>query len=160
MDDRARLKAAYDYLIYGNLIHNDEYFYHPNLNEYIMLYLIFEDSVVNSEATLLLALEEGVCDHFASLYTVMALRMGYPAEKENGRYINRDGSKHGHAWSKVEVNGVDYYFDPDIEASLYHRGYNPSYYLFYQTKSAFTSTHEWADPSEIINTRVINSTWE
>jgi len=143
MTDKDKIKAAYDYLIY-NLSHNNNYSANPDLlslRKYVHGVQLYSSE--GGAALSLLYTKEGVCDHFAALFTCMMWRLGHDSQVVGGLYINRDGSSYPHAWSVVTLDGIDYYFDPDIESSLYDRGIAPSYFLFMQTEAQCRTNHAW-----------------
>ena len=143
MSDEQKWKAVYDHLIYGGYRHNDDYMSNPKLAEMVP-YVHGRDVMgLGGTALSLMYTKEGVCDHFAALFTAIMLYMGYDSDVVGGLYVNRDGSEHPHAWSVVHYGGTDYYFDPDIENSLYIRGTQPSYYLFMQTTEECLQNHRF-----------------
>ena len=143
MSDSEKWKAVYNHLIFDGYKHNDQYYSSRKIAE-LMPYVHGRDLMGAGGAALeILYTKEGVCDHFAALFTSMMKYMGYDSEVVAGLYVNRDGSEYPHAWSVIHYGGMDYYFDPDIENSLYMRGTQPSYYLFMQTKEECLQNHKF-----------------
>jgi len=128
----AQLEYIYDFII-RNFTYWDERDGHvidgskrPNLAQIPAMQLTLVDFSAHelSFARELLATGQGVCDHFAALFAFMAQIIGYDVRVPGGFYINRDGTRVGHAWTAIEISGEWFFFDPQIEASNLKRNRN------------------------------------
>ena len=142
MTQNEKIRAVYDYLIF-NYKHDKDYSYNARFakmphylegNEYYV-------RNVTSDALCFLYTGRGVCDHFASTFTAFMWRLGFNAQKDGGYFVNNNGTRSPHAWSKVDLGGEWYYFDPDIESM----SSKPTYNYFMKTKSEFAKSHAWEE---------------
>lgn len=108
------LRAAYQYVA-ENYDHIYEFYSLPKPDGYSD-YEVGGWGTYGSLAYDALYTRIGVCPHISALFASMSLRMGYPTYMINGEYINRNGSTIQHHWVVIELDGVEYHFDPDIES--------------------------------------------
>jgi hypothetical protein len=87
----------------------------------------------------------GVCDNFANVFRLLALRLGFECNYVSGQYINQDGTKYGHGWNQIKIDGEWYWVDVDVEGTVYRRGgySEPLYYLFMKKDSDWVNNHSW-----------------
>ena len=94
----------------------------------------------------LMATGQGVCDHFAALFAFMAQAIGYDEVRiPGGFYINRNGTRVGHAWTAIAINGEWFFFDPQIEASNLksnrnNAGWNPRHWWMQPVNAELTQS--------------------
>jgi hypothetical protein len=96
--------------------------------ESIQLPFIFNVPYNVNEAWTLMLTGEGVCNHFAHLFMLMAQCLGFEAHYMEGYYINTDGRRSGHAWTAVLFDTGYYIFDTQIEMSQLQRNRNNANY--------------------------------
>lgn len=60
----------------------------------------------------------GVCNDYSSAFVVMARILGYDARLESGQTHKASGGYTGHMWCVINVHGVDYIFDPQVEDNM------------------------------------------
>jgi hypothetical protein len=169
MNDDAKVKAVYDFLIY-NFTHTGKTSeslpevnrtYYTDMPVAGLTYQIyqnerggetsvtFDDPQDNLPKTLpreylLLINKHGVCGQFSSLMYTMLLRMDIAAQIVSGVYLNRDGTRPEHVWNRVVVDGKAYWYDVDVEGSVYRRGSALTYYLYKKGTEEWRKTHdEW-----------------
>jgi len=163
MDTDAKIKAVYDFLIF-NFLHD------PTGNEKLPSGLLTPytvrtsaDSDVKMDGTLpfmstdqvgvfdllnaqqLLIDKKGGCVPFSYTFKVMLMRLGIQCQVVNGYYINSDGTKLSHYWDRAYVDGQWYWYDVDVEGSVYRRGSGGtlSYFLYKKGTAEWEKTHEW-----------------
>lgn len=73
--------------------------------------------------------KKGNCYSWAAAYTYLARKAGYPATAIAGESINPKGNQSVHAWTEIVIDGVEYTFDPEIEA-VYAANYGENYDLY------------------------------
>jgi len=84
----------------------------------------------------------GVCDDHAEIFAILLNHVGVESGKCGGYYLNRDGSKMGHAWNYAIVNGKKYYYDVDVEMQNLGKGQG-DYYWYKKTKKQAKKNHEF-----------------
>ena len=60
----------------------------------------------------------GVCDNYSAAFAVMARMLGFDARLQNGETHRAAGGYTGHAWCVINIHGVDYVFDPQVEDNI------------------------------------------
>lgn len=60
----------------------------------------------------------GVCDDYASAFAVMARIIGFDARLQSGQTTTKSGGYTGHTWCVINIHGVDYVFDPQVEDNI------------------------------------------
>lgn len=114
MTNNQKLYAVFRYIIdhseYGNgIIFEEELVSLVNKYHYKKL-----DATIVYEAQKILDSGYGVCDDYASLFVVMARRLGFDAYFVGGGVKKASGGTTGHAWANILANGTYYVFDPQI----------------------------------------------
>ena len=66
----------------------------------------------------ILAGRVGVCDNYSAAFAVMARMLGFDARLQNGQTHRAAGGYTGHAWCVINIHGVDYVFDPQVEDNI------------------------------------------
>ena len=139
-----KVRAVYDFLMF-NCVHIMQ---EPRANNHKVQYNRDPDysKYINNNYTQkfpinvgLLVTNEGVCDNFAGAFAFLLGRMGIPAEFWGGNYVNRDGSRMAHAFNRAMVDGKWYWYDVDVEGTVFHRDNKLLYFLYKQTD--FSSNH-------------------
>lgn len=82
-----------------------------------------------AQATEMLKTGKGNCYSWASGFTYLARKVGYPATAIAGKGVSPKGSESVHAWTEIVIDGTAYTFDPQIE-SVYAARYGENYDLF------------------------------
>ncbi|MCL2153259.1 MAG: S-layer homology domain-containing protein [Oscillospiraceae bacterium] len=141
MNDMQKIRAVYDWLIY-NCLHDNNYNlityeYGHNPSNPVADSIMTARDIINHR--------RGVCDSFAAAFRLLVLRLGFECNHVNGYYVNSNGSKSGHGWNQIRIDGTWYWFDVDVEGTTYHRSGNnsPSYFLFMKQDKEWLTTHEW-----------------
>ena len=82
-----------------------------------------------AQAENMLETKKGNCYSWASAFTYLARKVGYPAKAIVGKGVSPKGNESVHAWTEITIGGVPYTFDPQIE-SVYAARYGEKYDLF------------------------------
>ena len=102
MDTQDKLQACYDYII-----NNTSYGYTScwTMDPFVV-------------AGVVLTEHYGVCDDYTATLCVMAWKLGIPMYAMAGQTHTTDGGFTGHAWCQLDINGVSYIFDPQVEDAI------------------------------------------
>ena len=73
---------------------------------------------IAEDAYSILAGRVGVCDNYSAAFAVMARMLGFDARLQNGQTHRAAGGYTGHAWCVINIHGVDYVFDPQVEDNI------------------------------------------
>ncbi len=84
----------------------------------------------------------GVCNDHADIFALLCKHVGVDAGICSGYYLNRNGTRAGHAWNYAVVNGVTWYYDVDVEIQNYGKGQG-DYYWYKKTRKEANKTHEF-----------------
>lgn len=60
----------------------------------------------------------GVCDNYSAAFAVLARMIGFDARIQTGQTHRAAGGYTGHAWCVINIHGVDYVFDPQVEDNI------------------------------------------
>ena len=142
MNDEAKVKAIYDYMIYHCThratpdVIEAKYEYIGTMNPLLSAVAIAEPMRIDGQ---------GVCDVFANVFRLLAIRLGFECNYVSGYYVNRNGSRSGHGWNQIKVNDEWYWVDPDIENTVFKSSSAsvPSYYLFMKKDEYWLTNHSW-----------------
>lgn len=142
MGDSQKIQAVYDYMVY-NYRHKEDEASMPIIHEsYVLKANPFTNDV--NFALPLYKNGSGVCDVFANMFRLFAIRLGFECNYVSGQYINRDGSEYGHGWNQILVFDQWYWVDVDIACTTYHRDGNQNIYLWYlYDDSSWINNHAW-----------------
>ena len=77
-----------------------------------------EGGRIAEDAYSILAGRVGVCDNYSAAFAVMARMLGFDARLQNGQTHRAAGGYTGHAWCVINIHGVDYVFDPQVEDNI------------------------------------------
>ncbi len=110
-----KLRAVYDYVkkkitYKTSPINMNEV---NDLQEKYGFYL--HDALIAYQALYSLNTGYGVCDNYASLFMLLARRIGFDAYTVSGRVNKIGGGTTGHTWVMIKISGKYYIFDPQIE---------------------------------------------
>lgn len=143
MSNTAKVKAIYDFPMY-NFVRYD------TSSESLPSASLRTSYDKNSMTTLdrgswLLTTGIGGCQEFSTLFNRLMNTAGFPTFNAYGDYISSNGNTNWHAFSRAQVNGTWYWYDVDVEGSVYRRGtYSaPIYYLYQKSDSNWKSNHSW-----------------
>ncbi len=81
------------------------------------------------QATIMLKNNKGNCYSWGSAFTHLARKAGYPAKAIPGKSVAPNGAEGVHVWTEIEIDGVKFTFDPQIE-KVYADKYNEHYDLY------------------------------
>ena len=73
---------------------------------------------IAEDAYAILTQRVGVCDNYSAAFTVLARMIGFDARLQNGQTHRAGGGYTGHAWCVINIHGVDYVFDPQVEDNI------------------------------------------
>lgn len=100
-----------------------------------------------SEEFFILQYRNGSCTSIATAFQVLAHHAGFYTGLQGGQYINQNGSRTGHTWNFVWLNGKMYWIDADVELQVWNRDYKRkkpiSYNWFLKTDKEFRKNHDW-----------------
>lgn len=120
MDTYAKVKVCYDYLIesciYGN--NRTMNFYPADTPDEgpILAYSMLTEHV-------------GACDHYSCAFAALVRAIGLNCYTIYGQTARADGGMTGHIWTVINIAGVEYIFDPQIDDNI-ARGGPTGYYRF------------------------------
>jgi len=108
MDNYEKTKACYDYLI-----ENCSY-------GFSWCSIEFETTDYTQEqAYVILSTKVGVCDNYSAAFAVMMQALGLDVRKEMGwTALANNAGYTGHTWTVLEIDGVEYVFDPQVEDDI------------------------------------------
>ena len=101
-------------------------------------------SYVESRAVSPLCYGVGSCEDFAAALTVLLNRMGYQAAYVSGLTISVDGRFIDHAWTVVQIDGIWYHLDPQLEQNVLRDGLL-TYRYFLKDDSYMLADHRWGE---------------
>ncbi len=81
------------------------------------------------QATLMLKNKKGNCYSWGSAFTHLARKAGYPAKAIPGKSVAPNGAEGVHVWTEIEIDGMKFTFDPQIE-KVYADRYDEHYDLY------------------------------
>ena len=100
-----QLRGCYDWLIqncsYGSVL--------SNLNQ---------GGWLAEDAYFIMTQRVGVCDNYSAAFAVLARMIGFDARIQTGQTHRAAGGYTGHAWCVINIHGVDYVFDPQVEDNI------------------------------------------
>ncbi|MDR0861612.1 MAG: hypothetical protein LBN30_02410 [Oscillospiraceae bacterium] len=141
MTDNQKVKAVYDYLIYN--------FVHEASTVPLVATTWEKANPLSFSVDFMKPIMEngkGTCDAFANTFKLTAIRLGFECNYVSGYYVNASsGTKLGHGWNQIKVDGVWYWLDVDVEGTVYRREKysEPLYFLFMKKDSEWLSNHDW-----------------
>lgn len=136
------IRGIYDFLIYNFKRNDTDLEVLPTIKQ-----VPYSSDLVNVEdrGTWLLSDGTGGCLEFSSLLYRLLSSAGIPSFEVYGEYVNRDGSSQFHGFNRALVNGDWYWYDVDVEGSVYRRGdvASPLYYLYKKDSEYWLTNHVW-----------------
>lgn len=104
-----QLRGCYDWLI-----QNCSYGYGNSYPEILMA----GGTILEQEAYSILMGRVGVCNDYSAAFVVLARMIGFDARLQNGLTHMAAGGYTGHTWCVINIHGVDYVFDPQVEDNI------------------------------------------
>ena len=108
-----KVRACYDYLV-------DTCHYGDNV-----LRLDFPEANGTARAYGMLVGHVGACDDYSSAFAALTRAIGLNCYTVYGQTARADGGYTGHIWCVMNIDGVEYVFDPQIDdnigADIYYR---------------------------------------
>ena len=104
--------------------------------------IVFDSSLAGYSTVWNMQRRAGVCTDNATIFKILLAHVGVQAGRCDGYYLNRNGTKSGHTWNWVIVNGTKYYYDVDVEIINYGNGQG-DYYWYKKSLSESKNTHEY-----------------
>ena len=163
MTNSQKLKAAYDYIIANSTYGGGFYMYgdmtafsgdNAYLSEYDMETVYFAHEILSSGV--------GVCDYYASAFTVLTRAIGFESYSTSGGVAYSGGGYTGHRWNNIKVGDTWYEFDAQIEDKYNElNGYtsyffygkarksNPDLYIYPESENLYIEQYKgfkFADP--------------
>ena len=121
MSTYAKVQACYDWLIvhcsYGDNINRLQY---------------VDEAYGPGRAAGMLEGHIGACDDYSCAFAAMTRAIGLNCYTVYGQTSRADGGYTGHIWCVINVDGVEYVFDPQVEDNI-ARGGDIYYYRFCKT---------------------------
>ena len=119
MSTYEKVKACYDYLIdyssYGDNVERLKYL------DYVPSYWVGA-----GRATGMLEGHIGACDDYSCAFAALVRAIGLNSYTVYGQTATASGGMTGHIWTVIDVDGVEYVFDPQIDDNISKGG--PTYY--------------------------------
>lgn len=100
------------------------------------------DTTLIGNAATILTYHTGVCDHYSAAFVVMTRAIGLDSYLAGGYINTKSGSKNGHAWAIVRINGVDYVFDPQAQQNSSSEGFFYGHTYEYTRCYELIKTHD------------------
>ena len=123
MDTYAKVKVCYDYLI-ESCMYGD--------NRTMNLYPAGTPDEGAILAYAMLSEHVGACDHYSCAFAALVRAIGLNCYTIYGQTSRADGGFTGHIWTVINIDGVEYVFDPQIDDNI-ARGGSTGYYRFCMT---------------------------
>lgn len=143
MSETDKIKAVYDFIMYNFVRYDTDRESHAP--DYMRTWFNQNMAVPMDSGTYLLSSGIGGCGEFSSLFERLVSTLGFDCFLDSGSYINRDGSELFHIWNRAKVNDTWFWYDVDVEGSVYRRGdvASPLYYLYQKNTSDWYTNHSW-----------------
>ncbi len=138
MDTYTKVKTVFDYMV-------DNYSYETgsmDLNDMELLMMVFGGAYNEAAAISILETGRGVCDHYSAAFAAILQAIGLDCRVVNGIAYTTSGSGSGHAWTVVNIGGVEYIFDPQIEQNIAMRDGVNHYYRFGKTYASIPGRYD------------------
>lgn len=142
MTSLQKVKAIYDFPMYNFVRYDTTAETLPGA----WLRISYDQDAVTTldRGSWLLGQGTGGCQEFSTLFHRLMNTAGFPCFNEYGDYVNTNGTTVWHAWNRAQVDGVWYWYDVDVEGSVYRRGASaPLYYLYHKGTSYWDTNHNW-----------------
>ena len=157
------IKAGYDtssYKVYYNLNR-----LRSKINEYdtavykkwIKGGIVFDNKLAGWLSMYNLQRRIGVCTENATVFKILLAHVGVQSGLCEGYYLNRNGTKSGHTWNWVVVDGKKYFYDVDVEIINHGKGQG-DYYWYKESLSASKRRHQYISSEKVVNLKV--PTWQ
>ena len=91
----------------------------------------FDDFLMTVEAGIAFTEKKGVCDDFASAFTMMCRYIGVNAYLAHGQCRKSGGGYTGHTWTVIKAGGRIYQFDAMLDSSTAQRNGTDSSFLYF-----------------------------
>ncbi|MCI9458187.1 MAG: DUF362 domain-containing protein [Oscillospiraceae bacterium] len=138
MNEYERAKAAFDYIIthvsMGEPIGPELWRIHGGGDAPIPF--------VEQRALSPLRFGVGMCEDYAAALTLLLREMGLSAEYVLGLTFSAEGHLVDHAWTMVQIDGVWYHLDSQLEDNISRRG-SVRYKYFLRGDATLSGSHRW-----------------
>ena len=126
MDTYTRAKVAYDYFInnmtYATATQLDTSMF--TKAEAAVIWQCYPERYVVP----IMLDHKGVCNHYSCAYAAILRGIGLDAAVVSGKTKSSAGGYSSHVWVTVNINGVDYLFDPQVDQRIAQRNGNKIQY--------------------------------
>ncbi len=145
MSERDKVKAVYEFMV-KNFSHTDTAAWvgqPPDI--YDLNYdVTYPETILGLR---LFITGSGTCDNFSNTFKLFMTRLAIPCNYVSGQFIGAGGSRKGHGWNQIRLDGEWFWVDVDAENSVYHDSgaKEPSYYLFMKKDAYWKTNHAWAE---------------
>ena len=148
MSDYEKAKAAFDYIIthvsMGEPIGPELWRIHGGGDTPIPF--------VEQRALSPLRFGVGMCEDYAAALTLLLREMGLSAEYVPGLTFSAEGHLVDHAWTMVQLDGVWYHLDSQLEDNISRRG-SVRYKYFLRGDATLAGSHRWGQ--NLIDSRLL-----
>lgn len=138
MSEYERTKAAFDYMIthvsMGEPIGSELWRVHGGGDTPV--------SFVEQRALSPLRFGVGMCEDYAAALTLLLRGMGLSSEYVPGLTFSAEGHLVDHAWTMVQIDGVWYHLDSQLEDNISRRG-SVRYKYFLRGDATLSGSHRW-----------------
>lgn len=131
MDTYDKVKVCYDYLI-------ESCYYGDNRTMYNYPVDTPEEGAIL--AYCMLTEHVGACDHYSCAFAALVRAIGLNCYTIYGQTTRADGGYTGHIWTVINIDGIEYVFDPQIDDNI-ARGGPTGYYRFCVTYDETPGTY-------------------
>lgn len=138
MSEFEKSKAAFDYM----LLHTD--IGEPVLSDLWRIHGGREEAIPFLEQRALSPLRFGIgmCEDYAAALTLLLREMGLQALYVPGLTYSAEGHLVDHAWTMVQIDGIWYHLDSQLEDSISRHGMI-RYKYFLRGDATLSSSHRW-----------------
>lgn len=122
MGTAQKLREAYDYLVenvqYGSHMRN----LGTAVGDVTCADIYYTYGEIEGFGSVALTANVGMCNAYASAFILMARTLGYDAHLAAGSTRSAGGGYAYHQWAEIDIDGVTYVFDPQLEQDLREAG--------------------------------------
>lgn len=122
MDTYDQVKACYDYLVDNVSYGSHTRYLGTSIGETTCGRIYSSYGEVEGFGAVALTAKKGMCNAYASAFILMTRKLGVDAYLVEGQTRSSGGGYAYHKWAEVEIDGIAYAFDPQLEQDLRRAG--------------------------------------
>lgn len=129
MDTYSKVKACYDYVTDNVSYGNHMAYMSTPIGQGTCWDVYMSHGEVEGFGAVALTAGKGMCNAYASAFILMVRQLGLNPRLVKGYTLGGGGSYAYHEWAELDIDGVTYVFDPQLEQDLVKSGL-PAYTVF------------------------------